>query len=150
MRLAPEEARRRFAAEPRAVLGTVGAAGAPHLVPVTFVAAGDRVYTAVDHKPKSTTDLRRLRNIAADPRVTLLADVYADDWSRLWWARADGTATVTDMCRLAQELRAELHTLFAAKYAAYAAAPPDGPLIAIEVHRWSGWSSADLSKTPAA
>ena len=144
MQLGPGEARRRFLDEPRAVLGTVGEDGAPHLVPVTFVHSAGHLYIAVDHKPKRTKDLKRLRNIAAHPAVTLLADRYADDWSRLWWARADGNATVTGLDQLPAELRAELHALFAAKYAQYAATPPGGPVIDVDVRRWSGWSSADL------
>ena len=90
MRLAEDEARRRLAAARVARLATVGGPGSPHLVPVTFAVAGDRIYSAVDAKPKTTRDLRRLRNIRADPRVAVLADHYDEDWSRLWWARADG------------------------------------------------------------
>ena len=56
----------------------------------------DRIYSAVDAKPKSTTDLRRLRNIRANPWVAVLADHYEDDWGALWWVRADGRATVLD------------------------------------------------------
>ena len=54
--------------------------GRPHLVPVTFAADGNYIYTAVDAKPKSktTAGLRRLRNIRADPRVAVLADHYED------------------------------------------------------------------------
>lgn len=144
MRLTPDEARRRFLDEPRAVLGTVGEDGTPHLVPVTFVHADGHLYIAIDHKPKSTTDLRRLRNIAAHPQVSLLADHYADDWGRLWWARADGVATVADFPQLPAVLAAGLHALFAAKYAPYAAVPPSGRVVDVEVRRWSGWSSADL------
>ena len=99
MRLDAGAARRLFAGSPVARLATVTPAGRPHLVPVTFVldsqpGQGDRVYTAVDAKPKSTTRLQRLRNIQAHPRVALLADHYADDWARLWWVRADGQAAV--------------------------------------------------------
>ena len=67
----------------------------PHVVPCTFALLGDAtIVSAVDHKPKRTTALRRLANIAANPRVALLADHYDDDWEALWWARADGTARV--------------------------------------------------------
>ena len=57
-------------------------------MPVTFAVYGDLVCFAVDHKPKSTRDLRRLRNIRANDQVSVLVDDYADDWSRLWWVRA--------------------------------------------------------------
>jgi PPOX class probable F420-dependent enzyme len=71
-------------------LATTGPAARPHLVPVTFALDGDRIYTVVDAKPKATMNLRRLRNIRADPRVAVLADHYEDDWSRLWWAGPTG------------------------------------------------------------
>ena len=80
-------------------LATVTTDDTPHLVPVVFAvddpdAAAAVIYTAVDGKPKSTQRLRRLANIEHNPRVSLLVDHYADDWTQLWWVRADGTATV--------------------------------------------------------
>jgi PPOX class probable F420-dependent enzyme len=135
--LDPAEARRRFAAAPVARLATVGPAGRPHLVPVTFAVDGERVYTAVDAKPKTTTDLRRLRNIAVDPRVAVLADHYEADWAALWWARADGTAVLLDRpADMAGPLR-----LLAARYPQYRASPPAGPVIRIQVTRWTGWAA---------
>ena len=126
--LTEDEARARLAAARVARLATAGLDGQPHVVPVTFAVDGDRIYTAVDHKPKSTTRLQRLRNIQAHPRVALLADHYADDWAQLWWVRADGQAAVLDdMAGLAGPLR-----LLAARYPQYAAQPPAGsPLSAL-------------------
>jgi PPOX class probable F420-dependent enzyme len=119
-----------------AVLGTVGADGAPHLVPVTYLPDGDHVYIAIDSKPKRTTDLRRLRNIAANPRVSLLVDHYEADWARLWWVRADGTAEVTDVAALSTGLP----TALADRYPRYREDPPRGPVIDIHVTRWTGWA----------
>jgi len=117
-------------------LATIGPAGRPHLVPVTFALDGDRIYTVVDAKPKTTTDLRRLRNISADPRVAVLADHYEDDWDALWWARADGLATILrDPADMAGPL-----DLLAARYRQYRAQPPGGPLIRIQAERWTGWA----------
>ena len=90
LNLAADEARQRFADAAVARLATVGPAGQPHLVPVTFAVDGDHIYTAVDAKPKTTANLRRLRNIAGNPRVAVLADHYEADWDGLWWARAPG------------------------------------------------------------
>jgi PPOX class probable F420-dependent enzyme len=116
-------------------LATTGPAGRPHLVPVTFALDGDLIYTAVDAKPKTTTDLRRLRNIGADPRVAVLADHYEDDWDALWWARGDGLATILrDPADMAGPLE-----LLAARYRQYRAQPPGGPLIRIQAERWTGW-----------
>jgi PPOX class probable F420-dependent enzyme len=138
MRLSPDEARRRFARSRVARLSTVSAQGQPHIVPFTFAVDADQIYSAVDGKPKSTTDLRRLRNIAASPLVTVIADHYDDDWSALWWARADGRAMVTsDPAAMAAPVR-----LLAGRYRQYADSPPAGPLIVITVDRWTGWSAS--------
>ena len=118
-------------------LATVGAAGQPHLVPVTFAVDGDRVYTAVDAKPKTTARLRRLRNIAGNPQVALLADHYADDWAALWWVRADGLASLLDQ----PAVMATPLQLLAARYPQYRATPPPGPVISVQVTRWTGWTA---------
>lgn len=135
MRLDPDQARALFTTARVARLATISAAGAPHLVPVCFAVAGDAVYTAVDHKPKRTTDLTRLANIAADARVALLADHYEDDWTRLWWVRIDGEARLVTA---GDEQERALHAL-AAVYPQYAERPPQGAVVAIHPRRWSGW-----------
>jgi len=136
--LGAAEARNRFATAAVARLATVGPTGGPHLVPVTFALDGDRIYTAVDAKPKATASLRRLSNIAADPRVTLLADHYEADWRNLWWARADGQAAL--LARPA-DMTGPL-ALLAARYRQYRANPPPGPVIEIQVRRWTGWAAS--------
>jgi PPOX class probable F420-dependent enzyme len=133
-------ARGRFAAERVARLATVGADGRPHLVPVVFALDGDTLYTAVDDvKPKATHRLRRLRNIAANPAVAVLADRYDDDWSALWWVRADGTARVLHP---GDPEAGRARALLAERYEPYRAAPPPGPVIAVAVERWTGWAAA--------
>ena len=131
--MSPREARERFASARIARLATADADGVPHVVPLVFALDGDTLYSAVDHKPKRTTELRRLRNVAANPRVAVLADHYADDdWDALWWARADGTGRVLEAAPAAVALLRE-------RYPQYRDAPPEGPVLAVEVHRWSGW-----------
>jgi PPOX class probable F420-dependent enzyme len=122
-----------FASVPVARLATVDPSGAPHLVPIVFAVTGDVIHSAVDAKPKRTRHLRRLANIAANPRVSVLADHYEDDWSRLWWVRADGVARVLD------DSPAGLAALVA-RYPQYRASPPAGPFLEITVDRWSGWA----------
>jgi PPOX class probable F420-dependent enzyme len=132
-------ARSRFAAARVARLATAGADGRPHLVPVVFALDGDTLYTAVDDvKPKATQRLRRLRNIAANPAVALLADHYEDDWRALWWVRADGAARVLDPTE--PEAR-RARALLAERYPQYRAAPPPGPVIAVAIERWTGWAA---------
>ncbi|MDT8912804.1 TIGR03668 family PPOX class F420-dependent oxidoreductase [Amycolatopsis sp. PS_44_ISF1] len=137
MRLSSEDSRARFAAARVARLATAGADGGPHLVPVTFAVHGDTVVFAVDHKPKSTTALRRLANIAENPAVCFLADEYAEDWSRLWWVRADGVARV-----LAEADRAEPVRWLAEKYPQYAEHPPEHAVVSTVVRAWRGWSAS--------
>lgn len=134
MRLTEREARERFAAARVARLATVGS-GQPHLVPITFAVTDDLVVYAVDHKPKSTTHLRRLRNIAENNSVCVLVDEYADDWAKLWWARADGPAEI-------RQQAPDLIDLLAAKYPQYQETRPPGPVVVVHVERWSGWSAA--------
>lgn len=137
MRRGEAWARERFASSRVARLATVGPDGAPHLVPIVYAVTGSRLVTAVDHKPKSTTGLRRLANIEANPRVSVLVDEYDEDWSRLWWARADGVATVVDL----SAPYAELVEALVARYPAYSEQPPHGAAIVVEVSGWSGWSA---------
>jgi PPOX class probable F420-dependent enzyme len=134
------EARERFAAARVARLATAGADGRPHLVPVVFAVAEDIVYSAVDDaKPKGTLRLRRLRNIAANPAVALLADHYDDDWSALWWVRVDGDARLLEPA-VAEASRAL--DLLAARYPQYRERRPPGVVIAVDVTRWSGWAAS--------
>ncbi|MHC3467379.1 TIGR03668 family PPOX class F420-dependent oxidoreductase [Streptomyces sp. 7R007] len=142
-RMEADRARRLFTGARVARLATVDAGGRPHLVPVVFaVGEGDHIVMAVDGKPKTTTRLARLRNIAVHPAVCLLVDAYDEDWERLWWARADGGARVippgapheTDRARYAAAI-----ALLARKYPQYRHRPPEGPVTAVTVLRWSGW-----------
>jgi PPOX class probable F420-dependent enzyme len=130
------QARERFASARVARLATAGADGRPHLVPIVFALAGETIYSVVDGKPKRTTDLRRLRNARANPAASILVDHYDDDdWSALWWARADGRARVLD--RGEPEAVAAI-VLLAARYPQQRAT---GPVLALDVERWTQWSA---------
>jgi PPOX class probable F420-dependent enzyme len=134
----PAEARARFERAPVAHLATVGADGAPHVIPVTFALDGTTIVTAVDAKPKRSGTLRRFENVAVNPRVSVLVDAYDADWTRLWWARADGRATVVSA---GAELERALSAL-RARYPQYATVELVGPAMVIDVERWSGWSAS--------
>jgi PPOX class probable F420-dependent enzyme len=131
-----DQARALFDTARVARLATAGADGRPHVVPISFALDGDTLYSAVDHKPKRTLRLRRLANVAANPNVSVLADHYDDDWSTLWWVRADGSARV--VAADAPE-HARAVALLAARYEPYRERPPAGPAIAVAVERWTGW-----------
>ena len=135
--MTPEEARDRFAGARVARLATAGTDGRPHIVPIVFALAGDRIYSAVDQKRKRTTALRRLKNIAENPSVSLLVDHYEDDWDKLWWVRADGRARVLDPDR--DEESREAIELLHRRYPQQRVA---GAVLAVDVERWIGWSAA--------
>jgi PPOX class probable F420-dependent enzyme len=130
--------RKRLAGASVAHLATAGADARPHLVPITFALDAETIYFAVDAKPKRTSDLKRLRNIAANPAVAVLVDHYEEDWSKLWWVRVDGTARVVE--DPAEVVRAL--DLLADRHRQYRSARPNGPVVAISIDRMSGWSSA--------
>jgi PPOX class probable F420-dependent enzyme len=137
-----DEMRNRAAAARVGRLATVTSEGRPHLVPVCFAIAGpdDTIVSAVDTKPKRTTELRRLANLQANPAVSLLVDQYDDDdWSQLWWVRVDGSARVVR----AGTAYDESITALVAKYPQYREAPPAGPAIVITATRWHGWKFAE-------
>jgi PPOX class probable F420-dependent enzyme len=132
-----EGLRARVAGWPVARLATVGADGAPHLVPCCFALDGDVAYSVVDHKPKRSSALRRLDNIRANPPVCLLVDHYEEDWSALWWVRLDGNARlVADGPEHERAI-----ALLCAKYPQYRATPPSGTVVAIDVRACRTWAA---------
>jgi PPOX class probable F420-dependent enzyme len=131
------EARRHFATSTVARLATVDASGRPTLVPICFAVDGDTVYSAVDDKPKTTTRLARLDNVGAHPDVALLVDHYADDWTTLWWVRARGTGREVGQA----DERQRAVALLRAKYPQYADHALGGPVLAVDVSSWRGWSA---------
>jgi PPOX class probable F420-dependent enzyme len=132
-------ARKRLAEARVARLATVGRSGRPHLVPIVFALEDDTIYFAVDAKPKRTTNLTRLRNIAANPSVSLLADHYDEDWTRLWWVRVDGAARILEHGPQAERAVELLVT----RYAQYRHARPPGPVVAITVQSITGWAAEE-------
>ncbi len=89
--------RRFLEAQRVAHLATADAHGRPHVVPVCFAVSRNRIYITIDDKPKRTdsASLKRLRNIAKNPAVALVADRYGDaDWSRLGWVMVRGNAEI--------------------------------------------------------
>jgi PPOX class probable F420-dependent enzyme len=111
--------------------------GRLHLVPVCFALDGETLYSAVDDKPKASRRPQRLLNVRAHPEVALLVDHYEEDWERLWWVRLRGTARVLEAG--AEHERAL--DLLARKYEQYRRSRPPGPVIAVEVAEWRGWSA---------
>ena len=126
-----------FSAAPVAVLATADSDGVPHVVPVVFAVRDRVVYTAVDAKRKTTHRLRRLANIAINPKVSLLVDHYDEDWTRLWWVRVDGIAAIHD----AGEQMAAGYALLRQKYPQYERIALNGPVVTVELGHWSSWQA---------
>ena len=120
-------------------LATADAGGVPHVVPVVFVVEGETFYWTVDAKPKRSRRLKRIDNIEANPNVDVIVDHYEEDWTRVWWVRLSGTARI-----LADgpERGTALASL-SRKYSQYRADPPSGPVVAIDVLRWTSWRGSD-------
>jgi PPOX class probable F420-dependent enzyme len=103
-----------------------------------FALDGDRLYTAVDQKPKRARTLRRIENARARPDVTVLVDHYEEDWQRLWWIRLRCYARVL---RHGDE-RDRALALLADKYPQYSDALPHGPVLAITIIETRTWTAS--------
>lgn len=120
-----------------ATLATLSADGRPHLVPVVFAHHDGNIVTAVDGKPKKRNLLARLENIARDPRVTMLFHYYEEDWSRLWWVRVDGEASVVDE---GPEFSRSL-TALRDRYTQYGSVALIGPAVIIKIEKTTSWEA---------
>jgi PPOX class probable F420-dependent enzyme len=123
-------------------LATVRNDGRPHVVPICFVIIEDVIYSSVDDKPKRHRHLQRISNVTATGTASLLVDEYNDDWSRLWWVRLDGRARMIDDTSEAERAIRLLRD----KYAQYRDQPPSGPVLAVDIQRWVGWSAASYEQ----
>jgi PPOX class probable F420-dependent enzyme len=132
---------REFLAAARlAHLATADAAGAPHNVPLCYWFDGERIYFAIDEKPKRQTGLalKRMRNIAENPRVAVVIDHYEEDWSQLAYVMIRGSARVVEDAE--EYLLAMRH--LRDKYVQYrgmSMTPEKNPIVKIEpekVHAW--------------
>ena len=125
-------------------LATADAAGRPLVVPVCYAFDGARCYSSVDAKPKTTRNLRRLKNIAANPHVSLVVDVWDEDWSKLCWVIVEGRA---DVLTAGAEFTRAIDQLVA-KYPQYRAMGLDraeGAVIALMPARVLAWRPADAA-----
>jgi PPOX class probable F420-dependent enzyme len=122
-------------------LATLDAKSRPHIVPICFAYDGRYFYTAIDQKPKRVTAerLARLRNIRAVPRVALLIDEYAENWTRLWYILIRGKAKLIP--NSAHKERATAIRKLKAKYRQYAQGmlADDAPIIRITPERTTSW-----------
>jgi PPOX class probable F420-dependent enzyme len=130
------EMRARVAEARVARVGTIDENGRAHLVPIVFVILGDTLFSATDAAPRP---VKRLRNLEREPRVTVLVDLYDEDWSKVWWVRMRGTGRTVEGCLERDHAR----RLLWEKYPQFESVPPPeaaGPVMAVDVEEWSGWT----------
>ena len=122
-------------------LATADAAGRPHVIPFCFVCDDGIIYSVLDAKPKNADlkSLRRVRNILANPRVSVVIDHYESDWSQLWYLLVQGSAELLEPC----PEQAAAISLLRGKYQQYREMNLEhSPVIKITPDRATGWSGA--------
>jgi PPOX class probable F420-dependent enzyme len=111
----------------------------PHVVPIVFAYEEAQLFTPIDRKPKSVADwreLRRVRNIETNGRVSVVVDAYDEDWSHLAWVRLDGTA---DILTEGEDRRRAIAVL-ERKYPQYRELPlGDAPVVRVRIEHASEW-----------
>lgn len=128
-------------------LATSDSGGAPHNVPLCYSFDGVRIYFAIDNKPKrkSGTAIKRMRNLAENPRVAVVIDHYQEDWTKLAYVLIQGHARVVkdpDEYALAmRNLRAKY-----AQYRAMLLTPEKNPIVRIEPKRVHAWGARFQSR----
>ena len=99
-----------------------------------------RLVSAVDHKAKRSTELRRFANVADEPEVTVMVDHYNADWSTLWWVRLRGLAHRES--QVAE--RAQAVAALVTKYGQYRRQAPAGHVLVIQLTELVGWSAGGV------
>ena len=131
----------RLSTTPVARMATADTAGRPQVIPVCFVYDGGCIYSVLDAKPKraALTGLRRVRNILANPQVSLVLDHYDDDWAQLWYLLVTGRAELIEGTDESESAIASLRE----KYPQYRRMELTGnPVIKITPERVTGWSGS--------
>ena len=115
----------------------------PSVVPVCFVLIQETVYQAIDAKQKSVSpgQLRRARNVRANPRASLLIDHYVEDWRRLWYVLLRGRARVIEHGAEHQRAIAALRKKYP-QYRTTVPLAPDALVIAIDVRQLRHWRAS--------
>ena len=145
--LADPHVREFVAAARLAHLATADASGAPHNVPLCYWFDGDHIYFAIDEKPKRQTGLalKRMRNIAENPRVAVVIDHYEEDWSQLAYVLIRGHARVVEDPEEYLVALRHLRDKFLL-YRGMSMTPEKNPIVKIEpesVHTWGARFKAD-------
>ena len=106
-------------------VATVSAEGQPHLVPVCHVLAGGKLYIG------SGDDATKVRNLEANPHITVTVDLYSDHWASLKGVMVQGRAKLIERGPAFQRAKRRLYEKYT-HYAKDAALSPSDSVI-IEV-----------------
>ena len=120
-------------------LATADVKGQPHVIPVCYAFDGESIYSVLDAKPKTTPlkNLRRVRNILANPQVSLVVDHYDEDWKQLQYILVSGNAEMLESGEEWAQAIANLRQ----KYPQYKSMDlNNSPVIKINPARYSPWS----------
>jgi PPOX class probable F420-dependent enzyme len=106
-------------------VATVSAEGQPHLVPVCHVLAGGKLYIG------SGDDATKVRNLKANPHITVTVDLYSDHWASLKGVMVQGRAKLIERGPGFQRAKRKLYEKYP-QYAKEAALAPSDSVV-IEV-----------------
>ncbi|MBK33344.1 MAG: TIGR03668 family PPOX class F420-dependent oxidoreductase [Chloroflexi bacterium] len=125
-----------------AYLATTDVHAQAHIVPVVFVLIDQNIFICIDGKPKKSRSLKRLTNIKANPKISLLVDNYDDDWQQLKWVRVDGTAIVLESTDESRAVFESVISTLRDKYPQYQTMDLSrGPLISITINAIASWQA---------
>jgi len=114
-------------------VATAGADGAPHLVPVCHVLAGDKIYFG------SGDDARKVTNLRANPHIALTVDLYSEDWSHLKGVMVLGTAALIARGPRFKTARARLYEKYPQYQKEAAISPSDSVIVEVTPTRVFTW-----------
>ena len=113
-------------------LGLLDDTDRPRVLPVTFALAQGAIYSAIDNKPKRSSEPARLRFLSRRPEAALTVDHYEDDWSQLAWVQLLGRVELLEQDE-------DGMAALTAKYGQYRSDPPPGPLLKLVPERALHW-----------
>ncbi|HKV41170.1 MAG TPA: TIGR03668 family PPOX class F420-dependent oxidoreductase, partial [Blastocatellia bacterium] len=126
-------------------LATADADGEPSVIPICYVFDAGSIYSPVDEKPKSVgpNDLKRLRNIRENNRVSVVIDDYSEDWSQLAYLVIRGLAEIIEPAEPDRDEHTKGVTMLRTKYPQYRSMSIEArPMIKIKPMLWKMWRPA--------
>ena len=141
MRLDADQARARLEGRVHGIFCTLHPERGPDPQPVVYALSEDgHLGVPIDKvKPKKSDRLQREDNLDADPRGSLLVDHWdGEDWSQLWWVRADTEHVPDPPAELVEELADKL-----ARTVPQYADKPFHRVLVCRIVRVTGWAASD-------